>query len=160
MSAAAVWLLVLVGGSSLVSYAVIARHLTPAVTLARPHIMGVSSSPASSTGPSGPAAQSRPGSRADQGAVAKVASGPLATALKVAVMLTPAPPSPSSPTPVGTAAQPSATATPEPDPSTTPEPEPSPTEAEPTPAASPAPTPTPTESPPSLPVIEVLAPSN
>ena len=158
MSVAAVWLLLLVGGSSFVSYAVIVRHLTPAVTLARPHIMGVSSSPTSSTGNSGPGARIGPGSRADQDGAARVASGPLATALKVAVMLTPAPSSPSTPTPPGAAAQPSATPTPEPDPSSTPEPEPSPTDVEPTPAASPAPTPTPTESPPSLPVIEVLAP--
>jgi hypothetical protein len=148
MSTVAIGLLVFVGGSSLVLYALLAQHLTSTEIVARPHIMRVSKASPSprrsrEQGASGVAGSPEQNRSAPSGA----GFGPITSALTVASLLAPSPSgtAPSPAAPVQVAATPSPSPTPTPDPSATPQPEPSPTEPEPTPTPSETPTPAPTD---------------
>ncbi|MEA2485278.1 MAG: hypothetical protein QOD46_389 [Actinomycetota bacterium] len=151
MSTVAIGLLVFVGGSSLVLYALLAQHLTPTAIVARPHIMRVSKASPSPQGSGEQAAPGAPASAPQSGSArAEGGFGPITSALTVASLLAPSPAGTASPSaPVQAAPTASPLPSPTPSPSASPQPEPSPTTPEPTPTPSETPTPTPTGAAPS-----------
>jgi hypothetical protein len=144
MSAAAVGVLALVGTSSLVLYGLLAHQLTPPATLARPHVMRVSSK--SSPGGAGGAAAGRPSRAATRRRhqLERGTLGALAAILSGGGLLAPLPADEAARSVVAPAADTSATPTPSPDPSAAPQPTPTP--VAPSPSQSAPPTPEPTES--------------
>jgi hypothetical protein len=147
MSAAGIGLLLLVGGSSLVLYALVAQHLSPPATLDRPHVRGMAAtSPttrrqdgAGQSSPS-PVIPRDPGSNTRPTAIASaVPAGPLTVAVLFTLAThTPAVPDPSGGRAPSTPAPSPVPTTPLPVPSSVPPTLPSPGAPEPLPTTPPA----------------------